>query len=222
VAYKGMAIPLLWKFLTIEEEKDGELIERGKRGNSNTKERKDMLSDFIEIFGVEKIASLTADREFIGEEWFKWLKEKKIPFVIRIKSNTLIDEEYFGSRDLKELFSHTNKDEFYAFGKTKIFGTELYLGGIEATKSKEALILVSDHKIDKETLPIYKKRWEIETLFGALKSKGFNFEESKLTDGYKIEKLMAFLSIAFIWSILAGDYREQEKPIPLKKKSLIE
>jgi len=222
VAYKGMAIPLLWKFLTIEEEKDGELIERGKRGNSNTKERKDMLSDFIEIFGVEKIASLTADREFIGEEWFKWLKEKKIPFVIRVKSNTLIDEEYFGSRDLKELFSHTNKDEFYAFGKTKIFGTELYLGGIEATKSKEALILVSDHKIDKETLPVYKKRWEIETLFGALKSKGFNFEESKLTDGYKIEKLMAFLSIAFIWSILAGDYREQEKPIPLKKKSLIE
>jgi hypothetical protein len=222
VAYKGMAIPLLWKFLTIEKKIDGKLIEQGKRGNSNTKERKDMLSDFIEIFGVEKIASLTADREFIGEEWFKWLKEKKIPFVIRIKSNTLIDEEYFGSRDLKELFSHTNKDEFYAFGKTKIFGTELYLGGIEATKSKEALILVSDHKIDKETLPIYKKRWEIETLFGALKSKGFNFEESKLTDGYKIEKLMAFLSIAFIWSILAGDYREQEKPIPLKKKSLIE
>ena len=222
VAYKGMAIPLLWKFLTIEKEINGKLIEQGKRGNSNTKERKDMLSDFIEIFGVEKIASLTADREFIGEEWFKWLKEKKIPFVIRVKSNTLIDKEYFGSRDLKELFSHTNKDEFYAFGKTKIFGTELYLGGIEATKSKEALILVSDHKIDKETLPVYKKRWEIETLFGALKSKGFNFEESKLTDGYKIEKLMAFLSIAFIWSILAGDYREQEKPIPLKKKSLIE
>jgi len=220
VAYKGMAIPLLWKFLTIEEEIDGELIERGKRGNSNTKERKDMLSDFIEIFGVEKIASLTADREFIGEEWFTWLKEKGIPFVIRLKSNALIDENYFGSKDLKELFSHTKKDEFYAFGKTKIFNTELYLGGIKATKSKEALIIVSDHKMDEKTLPTYQKRWEIETLFGALKSKGFNFEESKLTDGYKIEKLMAFLSIAFIWSILAGDYRESEKPIPIKKRAL--
>ena len=55
-----------------------------------------------------------------------------------------------------------------------------------------------------------------------LKSKGFNFEESKLTEGYKIEKLMAFLSIAFVWSILAGDYRELEKPIVYKKKSLIE
>ena len=38
------------------------------------------------VLGVEKIASLTADREFIGEEWFKWLKEKKIPFVIRVNN----------------------------------------------------------------------------------------------------------------------------------------
>ncbi|MCH9739532.1 MAG: hypothetical protein K0U38_01640 [Epsilonproteobacteria bacterium] len=57
-------------------------------------------------------------------------------------------------------------------------------------------------------------------MFGALKSKGFNFEESKITEGYKVEKLMAFLSIAFVWSILVGDYREADKPIPLKKKNL--
>lgn len=222
VAYKGMAIPLIWDFLTIEEEVDNETIERGKRGNSNTEERKDLLKEFIDIFGVDKIEALTADREFIGEEWFKWLKEQKIPFVIRIKSNTLIDENYFGSRDVKELFSNKNKDEFYAFGETKLFDTDLYLGGIRATKSEEALILVSDHKMDNTSISIYQKRWEIETLFGALKSKGFNFEESKLTEGYKIEKLMAFLSIAFVWSILAGDYRELEKPIPFKKKNLIE
>jgi transposase len=105
------------------------------------------------------------------------------------------------------LFSYTKEDELYAFGKAKIFNTKLFLGGIKATQSKEALIFVSNYKIDKNTLSIYKKRWEIETLFEVLKSKGFNFEESKLTEGYKIEKLMAFLSIALIWSFLAGDYR---------------
>ena len=222
VAYKGMAIPLIWDFLTIEEEVDNKTIERGKRGNSNTEERKDLLKEFVDIFGVEKIEALTADREFIGQEWFDWLKEKKIPFVIRVKSNILIDENHLGSRDVKELFSHTNKDEFYTFGEIKLFGTDLYLGGIRTSKSEEALILVSDHKMDNSTISTYQKRWEIETLFGALKSKGFNFEESKLTEGYKIEKLMAFLSIAFVWSILAGDYRELENPIVYKKKSLIE
>jgi len=30
-----------------------------------------------------------------------WLKEKKIPFVIRLKNNSLIDESHFGSKDLK-------------------------------------------------------------------------------------------------------------------------
>ena len=28
----------------------------------------------------------------------------------------------------------------------------------------------------------YQKRWEIEIMFSALKSKGFNFEESKLIE----------------------------------------
>ena len=59
-------------------------------------------------------------------------------------------------------------------------------------------------------------------MFGAFKSKGFNLEEIKLSEDYKIEKLMAFLLIGFMWVILAGDYREKEKPIPYKKKSLIE
>ena len=82
---------------------------------------------------------------------------------------------------MKELFSHTKKDEFYAFGKAKIFNTELHLGGIKATKSKEALILVSDHKMDDETLPTYQKRWEIETLFGALSTNALIFASLALS-----------------------------------------
>jgi len=218
VAYKGIAIPLLWKFLTIEE--NGE--KRGKQGNSNIEERKELIKEFIEIFGKDKIKALTADREFVGKEWFKWLKKEDIPFVIRVKSNTLIDENELGSKNIQELFSNINENEFYSFGHTNIFGTKLYLGGIKAGKAKEPLIVVSNYKMDKESISTYQRRWEIETMFGVLKSKGFNLEDSKLTEGYKIEKLMAFLSIAFIWSILAGDYRQSLKPIPLKKKNLIE
>ena len=54
---------------------------------------------------------------------------------------SIIDENYFRSKDLKALFTNREKDEFYAFGKTTIMKTELHLGGIEATNSKEALIL---------------------------------------------------------------------------------
>jgi len=217
VAYKGMSIPLLWDFLTIQEDD----IRRGKRGNSNSDERKSIIKRFIELFGVEKIEALTADREFIGEEWFKWLEDNKIPFVIRIRNTTTLNERQLGTSNTKDLFKHIQKDEFYGFGECDILGRRLHLGGIEATKSKEPLMLVSNRPMNTNTISIYQKRWEIETMFGAFKSKGFNLEESKLSEGYKIQKLMALLSIAFVWSILAGDYRALKKPIAYKKKNHI-
>lgn len=219
--YKGMAIPLLWKFLTKETVQDDKIIEIGKRGNSNTEERKDILEKFINIFGIKKIAFLVADREFIGEKWFNWLDGKKINFLIRIRNNTKI---YDGKKkvDVSNILFGVENDDFSIFDKTKIFGLDLYLGGIKSSKSKDKLILVSNAKMSKKSLEIYRKRWEIETMFGAFKSKGFNMEESKLTDGYKIEKLMAFLSIGFVWAILAGDHREKTEKISYKKKNHIE
>ena len=220
VAYKGMAIPLLWTFLTKEETLNDKTVSIGKRGNSNFQERKDLMQKFINLFGVDRINAFTADREFIGKEWFEWLNENNIPFVIRIRNNSLINDTHLDSRNVNELFQHVRKNEFCAFGRTKIFDTEVHLGGIKASKSDEALIVVSNQKMDKTTIASYQKRWEIETLFGALKSKGFNFEESKISEEAKVEKLMAFLSISFVWSVVAGDYRESIKPITYKKREI--
>ncbi len=61
-----------------------------KAGNSNTKERIAILEHVLRLFGVDKIASLLADREFIGDAWLAWLQEKAIPFHIRIRSNIKI------------------------------------------------------------------------------------------------------------------------------------
>ena len=216
VAHEGMAIPLLWKFLTKEDE-DGSAV--GKRGNSDFKERKALMETFVTLFGVKRIKALTADREFIGKEWFEWLMEKEIPFVIRIRNNLLLNQDQLDARTVEELFTHVRKNEFCAFGETVLFNQLLHLGGIRSSKSDEALVVVSNRPMDKETIAIYLKRWEIETMFGALKSRGFNFEESKISEEHKVEKLMALLSISFVWSILAGEYRHQQNPIALKKKS---
>lgn len=216
VAYEGMAIPLLWKFLTKEEE-DGAIV--GKRGNSDFNERKELLEEFISLFGIERIKALTADREFIGKEWFKWLIQKDIPFVIRIRNNLLLDQDKLDARTVEELFAHVRKNEFCAFGKTTLFEEELHLGGIRSGKSDEALVVVSNRPMNKQTIATYRRRWEIETMFGALKSRGFNFEESKISEEHKVEKLMALLALSFMWSILVGEYRQKQSPIAYKKKT---
>ncbi len=215
VAHNGMAIPLLWEFLTKENEK-GEII--GKRGNSDFYERKALIERFITLFGIERIQTLTADREFIGKEWFEWLIEKDIPFVIRIRNNLLLNQDQFNAKTVKELFSYVNKDEFYGFGKTKLFDQTLYLGGISANGSDDAMALVSNRIIDKKALKTYRKRWEIETMFGALKSRGFNFEESKINEKEKVEKLMGLLALSFLWCMLTGIFRQKKESIAIKKK----
>ena len=44
-----------------------------------------MLGQFLKVVGSDKIDCLAADREFIGAEWFAWLRANHIPFYIRIR-----------------------------------------------------------------------------------------------------------------------------------------
>src|ERR1043166_9472890 len=59
IAYRGVAFPLLWMMLD-------------KKGNSNTKERKALMEEYIKLFGTASILYLCADREFIGKKWFTY------------------------------------------------------------------------------------------------------------------------------------------------------
>ena len=50
----------------------------------------------------------------------------------------------------------------------------------------------------------YKERWQIETAFRALKSGGFNIEDTHLTDLKRIEKLFSTVTVAFTWAYAVG------------------
>ena len=50
----------------------------------------------------------------------------------------------------------------------------------------------------------YGERWQIETLFGCLKSKGFNLEDTHMTAPAKIDRLMSVLAIGFVLSCARG------------------
>ena len=202
VVYKGVAVPLMWTLLN-------------KKGNSNCTERKALIKRFIFCFGNEVIAGILADREFVGKQWFKYLVKQKIPFFIRIKWNYLVTNSQGIEVNAWQLFTGLKKGESRILqGKRKVFGLKFNLAG-HRCEDGDFLIVATTESAD-NALEIYGYRWEIETLFGCLKTRGFNLEDTHITRLDRLEKLMAVLAIAFCWAHKIGEWKNEIKPIKIK------
>jgi hypothetical protein len=203
VVHQGIAFPILWTFLP-------------KKGNSNTKERIELLNRFIAIFGTHKIECLLGDREFIGKEWFGYLKRHHIRFHIRIKRDMNISRTNGSLSPASNFFRSLPLSTYCTLhGPRLICGHRLWVTGMRLPDS-EFVIVVSDTQSD-NVLEEYKRRWKIEVLFEALKSRGFNFEDTHLKDEKRLNTLFAVLAIAFCWAYHVGAWRHSVKPVRIKK-----
>ena len=64
----------------------------------------------------------------------------------------------------------------------------------------------------------YAERWQIEMSFKAMKSSGFDIENTHLQDIDRIEKLVLLIMVAFVWCYKVGIYLHQNiQPIQIKK-----
>jgi hypothetical protein len=168
IAYKGAAIPIYWELLN-------------KRGNSDTPERIALMQKFIDQFGKECIKGILADREFIGKEWFAWLLKEAISFNIRIKNNTVTTNARGLSVDIDGLFYDLKVGEQSSLqGRRKVWGHLLYLAGLRLADGD--LLIVATPEEPESAIKNYGLRWEIETLFGCLKGRGFHFEDTHITE----------------------------------------
>jgi Transposase DDE domain len=202
IAYKGIAIPLFWRLLD-------------KKGNSDTAERIELMQRFIAQFGKDKIEVLLADREFVGKNWFHWLKSEQISFVIRIKKNLLTTDSRGREVRVENLFRGLKPlEERIIYAQRMLLGEAVYLSALKMPDGE--LLIVATDTLPGFSIKKYARRWEIETLFGCLKSKGFNFEDTHVTHSQRIEKLLVLLTIAFCWAHKTGEWRHEQKAIEIK------
>ncbi len=200
VVYKGVAFPLTWKLLD-------------KQGNSNTEERKEVTKTVLTILKKQHCKGLLADREFVGEEWFSWLIAEDIPFWIRIRNNFQTENDQGKRVPVTKLFRWLRKKPRHYSSLHTICGVQVFLS---AAKSEKGFCIIASNRADTSALEHYQQRWSIETLFGFLKTKGFDFEATHMTDPKKISTLFSLLSLAFSWAFFLGEYHESLTPKPLK------
>ena len=202
VAYKGLAFPLMWTLLA-------------KKGNSDTPERLELIDRLLSVLAVEKIDSVVADREFIGEDWFRGLRARQLTFVMRVRNNSLIGSKGT-TRSAQQRYTYLRSGEVYVCPKCCwLFGLRVHLA-VTRTPEGELLVLACNAKADK-ALARYAQRWQIETLFSALKSRGFNLEDTHMLQPERLNKLLALLAIAFAWAHLVGEWYYKHYPLKTKK-----
>mgnify|MGYP003754294377 CR=1 FL=1 len=175
-----VAIPIVWMTLP----------QSTKRGNSHQWHRGLLIQRLLKVIDPKDINVLTIDREFNGFRWLKWLDAKDISFVLRVKKNTKIQGV------------HAEKCRIKDKKRVTIWGMALYFGSKKIVNGRTSHLYVVSNKLPpKLALKAYQKRWAIEVLFGHLKKKGFNLEDTHLSDRRRIDKLVAVLALAFLYTL---------------------
>jgi hypothetical protein len=189
VETSGLAIPVHTKDL-------------GKCGSSNDDERIEAVDAILEIIPVECIEVLTADREFLSLRFLAHLLAKGILFSARLKSDAII--EHAGQR--KSAAAWFQAYQRKSLRSAVVYGSIANICGRRLKKKsgkQDYLIVVTNLEPD-TGFELYRTRWKIETLFGALKSRGFNLEQTRVTQSHRLENLVLLLAIAIFWALRVG------------------
>jgi len=203
IVHEGVAFPVLWWMLD-------------KKGNSSTQERINLLNEWQQLFPQRQVQCLTADREFMGEKWFKYLlNQSLIPFRIRIRESDKLSN---GHSDLKGkiVFAHLQPHQTQVLRNRRcLWGHWVYIAALKLEDGK--LLIVATAHAPKTAITDYAHRWGIETLFGIFKTRGFCLESTHLQDQERLSKLFALLTLALCWAFRTGEWLHQLKPLKVKK-----
>lgn len=198
VTYKRMAIPIMWSLLP-------------KKGNSNFSERTVLLERVLRYIDRSRISNLLCDREFVGHHWFNWLIEKEIPFKIRVKDNYIALTTGGKETTIEALFYDLPRGKKVSLQGVRYITRERVGVYLSASRlmSGELMVVASDSH-DESTIEAYCERWEIETLFENLKSRGFDLEATHIVEPQRLSALMTFASIAACWCYRIGEWLIEE------------
>ena len=208
VAARGVCVPLFWTVL-------------GKAGNSNTAERIDLMRRFCTVFPDQKVASFAGDREFIGNAWVAWLQDNNIPHVLRLREGMKVFNATHAPMSITQHAARLKPgqtlalDGFWRIGPNETDASPPVRLVILRLASGELLALASRTR-PARALALYRRRWKIETLFGALKTRGFNLEATHMTDPAKLSTLIALLTLAAVFAYKAAIVLLGGKPIQTK------
>jgi len=202
ISWRQSAIPLFW-------------IVRQEKGCCDDAEKQAIIEQFLEEFHVGSIRFVSADREFASKEWLKYLVDQKIGFRLRIKANARITDKRGKLIRASKMCRTLKTGQRMEFRRRRRLWEQAVFVAVCRKADGDNVIVISSEQSGRMLLE-YGERWRIETLFGILKTRGFRLEDTHLTDGERVSKLLSLLTLAGCWALLSGEFASGETPIKIK------
>ena len=149
-----------------------------------------------------------------------FIHKPTINFVARCKSSTVVSDGN-KTRSLAELYHDLHCKQTKTDIATTIrraFGNRLYISARLNLKN-EFVFLVSNVKLA-DPFATYKKRWNIELMFGKFKTLGFNLESTNITKPARLSAIMLLIGISYTCCCMIGEFFNSHIK-PIKTKILI-
>ena len=202
-----MSLPLFW-------------IDLAKKGHSSQQQRKGLLKQAMRLYPLKGFC-LLGDREYEGKEWFKFLADKEIQFIIRLPQQAYKEAVSAGGRSYGSLLRRALKGRIVG----RFFTIEGYRYQFIALCHQQGaghtdplVLLVSNTAWNKRQIADrYRLRWTTECFFKHLKSNGFNLEELGFQSLSKIRLLVAIVLVLYVICVAEG-FRQFRHIRPKKRQ----
>lgn len=202
VIHRRVGYPIAWKVLP----------KSTGGGNSRKHHRIELMKNVLSILPADEIRVLAMDREFIGKQWLSWLTLMEVGYAVRLRKNALVGGHSVGDLCRRGRWRRSTRGLQSVFGQAVHFSAKRIDGGRDPY-----LAVISNFVSGEEALALYRLRWGIETFFGHLKKRGYQFEETHMTSGTRISKLMGVLAVAFALCHRWGEKLEAKHGKKVKK-----
>lgn len=210
ICFDGISLPVYFRCIE-------------KRGATNFTEQISFMESVLDLIPAERIECLVADREFGYTNFMRWLQVRDIPFTLRVRESCVVrTRRSKKSRTLKSILSSLRVGErvvlsgaYIVSGSLKVRICALRRRGC----GKENLLILATPVKSTFTDRIYRLRWEIETSFRALKSGGFEIENSHLPLDGRFQSLLAIVLMAYACAFIEGLLKSVRCPIPIMKSN---
>jgi Transposase DDE domain len=206
IVCNGFAFPLIWTHL-------------GKVGSSNASEVTSLLAKLSSCL-IGRTVLVLMDREFANHKLLTWLTRVRWDFDLRLKRDARVSYRDHTAR-VETFFNDLARGHGrWLKRRVTVYGVKVFVVAfrpLEPTEDGDGCLYVLTNRAPSAAASRYSTRWAIECLFSALKSRGFNLEDTHLTNRLKLENLLGLLCLAAFWAVRVGEFVSSRAPITRKR-----